>query len=247
MTEPRALAFGSAAEQYERFRPGYPDALVDAVLQYTGRPLRSALEVGAGTGKATRPFAARGIAVTALEPDADMARVLVSTTRGLPVEPVVTTFERFGSARHFDLVYAAAAWHWTDPRTRWTRAAELLEPGGVLALFGGPSELHDPDLRAAVAAIESEVLPPDHPSPGHAWSVEDLAAAGGFADVRRHELPRVTTTTRDDHLGRLATVSAYLMLDEEARVDALSRVGAVLPDRVAVDATVHLATARRVE
>jgi hypothetical protein len=47
----RALTFGSAASAYERFRPGYPDELVDEVLAYAGGPLHAALEIGAGTGK----------------------------------------------------------------------------------------------------------------------------------------------------------------------------------------------------
>ena len=59
----RALSFGAAASVYERFRPGYPDELADQVLDYAGQPVTSALEIGAGTGKATRAFAARGIEV----------------------------------------------------------------------------------------------------------------------------------------------------------------------------------------
>lgn len=124
------LLFGSAARRYERYRLGYPDELVTTVLRYARRPIRAALEVGAGTGKATRLLAARGIAVTALEPDAEMARLLARTTQGLPVTLVSATFERFRTERRFDLLYAAAAWHWTDPRTRWARAVELLDAGG---------------------------------------------------------------------------------------------------------------------
>ena len=59
----RALGFGMVAEAYERFRPGYPAELFDVVMTYAGRPVRTALEIGAGTGKATRLFAQRGIAV----------------------------------------------------------------------------------------------------------------------------------------------------------------------------------------
>jgi len=70
------LSFGSVAELYERYRLDYPGEIVDAVVRHAGRPVRSALEVGAGTGKATRLFASRGIEVTALEPNAAMARVL---------------------------------------------------------------------------------------------------------------------------------------------------------------------------
>ncbi|HEY7813816.1 MAG TPA: methyltransferase domain-containing protein, partial [Nakamurella sp.] len=64
------------AEAYERFRPGYPAELVDLVLAYADRPVRNALEIGAGTGKATRVFADRGLLVTATEPDAAMLDVL---------------------------------------------------------------------------------------------------------------------------------------------------------------------------
>lgn len=242
----RGLSFGSTADQYERYRLGYPDELLDAVLQYAGLPLRSALEVGAGTVKATRLFASQGIAVTALEPDAEMAQVLERTTRGLPVEPVVTTFEQFVTADRFDLVFAAAAWHWTDPGTRWSRAVELLVPGGVLAVFGGRAELHDPALFAAVDEIEKQVLPDDDPAVVHPFSIEEMAATVGLADSVQRDLPRVTSTTAADFLGRLATVSAYLMLSAEARAEALDRVGAVLPDRVDVDSTVRLFLARRV-
>jgi SAM-dependent methyltransferase len=68
----RALSFGAVAEAYERFRPGYPQELVDLVLAYAEQPVRTALEIGAGTGKATRMFAQRGISITATEPDGAM-------------------------------------------------------------------------------------------------------------------------------------------------------------------------------
>jgi SAM-dependent methyltransferase len=241
------MVFGSVADRYERYRPDYPDELVDVVLHYAGGPLRRALEVGAGTGKATRLFARRGMAVTAQEPDADMARVLDRATHGATVTSAITTFEAFRTEERFDLVYAAAAWHWTDPVTRWARAAELLRPGGVLALFGRPAEISDPDLSAAVAGIEKQVLTEDAPSTGYGWSMDDMARVPGFADATRRDLPDVVTTTAADFVGRLGTVSAYLMLSPQARAAALRRVHAVLPDRFELDVTTELFLARRVE
>jgi SAM-dependent methyltransferase len=240
----RALSFGSVAELYERYRLDYPGEIVDAIVHHAGRPVRSALEVGAGTGKATRLFASRGIDVTALEPDAAMARVLATTTRGMPVRPVIATFERLETSARFDLVYAAAAWHWTDPATRWARAVELLIPGGVLALFGRPPEPADPGILAAVDEIEKQVLP-QGPAVGHPWSIDEMAGVDGLIDSVQLDLACLVTTTAADFVGRLSTVSAYLMLETDARGDALRRIRAVLPDRFAVDATVHLSLARR--
>jgi SAM-dependent methyltransferase len=240
----RALSFGSVAEMYERYRLGYPDELVDTVVRHARRPVRTALEVGAGTGKATRVFASQGIEITALEPDAEMARVLATTTHGMSVRPMISTLEGLETAAHFDLVYAAAAWHWTDPATRWTRVVDLLEPGGVLALFGRPADLADPSVFAAVDEIEKQVLP-NEPAVGHPWSFDEMSSVDGLVDGVQLDLPYLVTTTAEDFVGRLATVSVYLMLDPDARADALSRVRAVLPDQITVDARVHVALARR--
>ena len=242
----RGLLFGSVAESNERYRMDYSNDLVDTVLGYAGRPVHAALEVGAGTGKATRAFASRGIEVIALEPDADMARVLKKATRGLPVRPVVATLEQFRADSGFDLVFAAAAWPWTSAATRWTQAVELLVPGGVLALFGRPAELKDPNLFAAVEEIEKRVLSAGDSAEVHPWSIEEMAAADGFADVEQRDLPSITTTTATDFVGRLSTVSAYLMLGPEERAEAMSQVRAVLPDQVEIDNTLQLSLARRV-
>ena len=242
----RALSFGSAAENYERYRMGYPAELVRAVLRYAGREIRTALEVGAGTGKATRLFAARGIQVTALEPDPEMAGVLRRTTRGLPVRPMVVTFEAFRSPGGFDLLYAGASWHWMDPATRWTRAADRLEPGGVLALFGRADRLLDAALAATVDAIERRVLPDAGGPVGTPWSPDDIAKTPGFAEVEDVRLPSVTTFTADHWVAREGTASAYLMLSDAERARALREIRAVLPDRVDVDTKVGLTLARRV-
>ncbi|MBO0843512.1 MAG: class I SAM-dependent methyltransferase, partial [Nocardioides sp.] len=86
----RSLSFGEVAETYERFRPGYPDELVGRVTAVAeGRVVR-AIEIGAGTGKATRVFAAAGIEVVATEPDPAMLAVLARECAELPVTPVRT-------------------------------------------------------------------------------------------------------------------------------------------------------------
>ena len=153
----RAVSFGGVAEAYERFRLGYPAELFDMVLAYAGQPVRTALEIGAGTGKATRLFAQQGITVTATEPDAAM---LAELRKHVPenVKAVQAAFEDLRPGGSYGLVYAAAALHWTNPQGRWSRAAALLEPGGVFASFGGPVHLADPAVDEAVRAAPGTVL-----------------------------------------------------------------------------------------
>jgi trans-aconitate methyltransferase len=241
----RNLSFGSVAGDYERYRLEYPDDVVDAVLRYAGRPIRSALEVGAGTGKATRRFAARDIEVTALEPDPRMAEMLATTTRELPVRPIATTFEAFASDARFDLVYAAASWHWVDPAVRTDHAAELLASGGVLALIGMLGDLADPELYAAVDAIEQRAFPSRVGDTVRPWSIDELGDHDAFTDVEQRTLQHPLTSTPDEFIGRLGTVSAYLMLTPAERAHAFERIRAVLPDQFELDGAVQLVLARR--
>lgn len=146
----RALSFGVMAEGYERFRPGYPVELFDMVMTYAGQPVRTALEIGAGTGKATRLFAQGGVTVTATEPDGAM---LAELRKHVPanVKTVQAAFEDLRPGESYGLVYAPAALHWTNPQGRWSRMAALLEPGGVFASFGGPAQLVDAAVRKLFA------------------------------------------------------------------------------------------------
>src|SRR5215470_6380795 len=97
----RARSFGVAAADYDRYRPRYPDALVDDVVAML--PGRDVLEVGAGTGIATAAFAARGLAMTCVEPDAEMAALLSAKLAGhVDVRVEVATFQDWAAARTTD-------------------------------------------------------------------------------------------------------------------------------------------------
>ncbi|GJF24915.1 hypothetical protein SHO565_54790 [Streptomyces sp. HO565] len=241
------------AEAYERFRPGYPVELFDAVMAYAGRPVRTALEIGAGTGKATRLFARRGVEVTATEPDGSMLAEL-RTHVPASVTAVQAAFEELRPVERYGLVYAAAALHWTDPRGRWSRVAALLEPGGVFASCGGPIRLADPAVEQAVRAARAPFLVSDEiPSPDGTpaehdmqWPGTELQQSEWFTDVRQSVLARRLTMSASDYVGHLSTVSAYLVLPASEREQAFSRIMRVLPDRVEMtaDLTVHLARRR---
>lgn len=250
----RALSFGVAAEAYERFRPGYPVELFDMVMTYAGQPVRTALEIGAGTGKATRLFAQRGVTVTATEPDGSMLAVL---RKHVPanVKTVRAAFEDLRLGESYGLVYAAAALHWTHPEGRWARMAALLEPGGVFASFGGPARLADPAVREAVRAARApflendEVRSPDGTPPGHhmQWPGTELQLSEWFADVRQFVIERRWTLNARDYVGLLSTISAYLELPASKQEQVYSQIMRVLPETVEItgDITVHLARRRR--
>lgn len=249
----RALSFGAVAMAYERFRPGYPEDLFDVVATYAGKPVQTALEIGSGTGKATRLFAEHGVEVTATEPDAAM---LAELRKAVPasVKTVQAAFEDLRPGESYGLAYAAAALHWTRAEGRWPRVAALLEPSGVFASFGGPVQPADQAVEAAVREARAPFLDSDDiPSPdGTAadeqmrWPGSELQRSELFSDVQQHLVERRLTMSAHDYVGYLSTVSAYLQLPETERQQAYDAIEQILPATIEIvaDITVHLARRR---
>jgi SAM-dependent methyltransferase len=249
----RALSFGAIGQAYERFRPEYPAELYDVVATYAGEPIRRALEIGAGSGKATRLFAEHGVAVTATEPDAAMLRELGKSAPST-VQTVRSTFEDVRPDGTYDLVYAAAALHWTRAEGRWSRVAAHLEPEGVFVSFAGPFRLTDPEIERAVRVARAPFLDDDEvPSPdGTApeapmqWPGTELQKSPLFSDVQQVDIQRRLTISAHEYVGYLSTVSAYLQLPDLTRQATYDAIARVLPATVEINAdlTAHLARRR---
>ncbi|GIE77308.1 hypothetical protein Aph02nite_32580 [Actinoplanes philippinensis] len=182
--------------------------------------------------------------------------MLAELRRHVPgdVVTVRAAFEDILVTERFDLVFAAAALHWTRPDGRWPRVAGMLAPGGVVASFGGPLRLADPAVEEAVRAARApflavdDVPSPDGTAPEAAmqWPGTELQRSDLFTDVRQRVIERRPTMSAAAFVGHLSTVSAYLELPPATRELVLRRIGAVLPDTVELiaDVVVHLARLR---
>ena len=107
MTGERSLSFGEEAAAYERGRPSYPPEAIDWLL-----PSRASdvLDLGAGTGKLTVRLAERGLAVTAVDPIAEMLDVLRGSLPSVPA--LLGTAEEIPLPDNsVDAVLVAQAWH----------------------------------------------------------------------------------------------------------------------------------------
>ena len=249
------------AELYDKARAGYPEAVIDDVLAFAGAeaPVPRALEVGAGTGKATTAMAARGLDVLALEPDAAMAAVARRNCRSFAnVRLERTTFEDWQpGADPYDLVYSAQAWHWVDPEVRWSKAATALAPAGTLALFwhrtdwGGEElrdELDDVYRRAApVLRAQEPGFPLGPPLVDDPW-LEEMRSSGLFTATTSRAHQWSATFTADGFIELLLTQSHHRLAAEDERLplfDALRELIARRGGEMVVPSATVLVLGRR--
>jgi SAM-dependent methyltransferase len=120
------VSFDGVADEYEAGRPGYPPEIYDALGPLAGQ---LTLEIGAGTGIATRQLLDRGATVIPLDIGPVMLRKAKQSTPRLPavVADGTNLPLRTGCA---DLVCFAQSWHWLDERSRAAEMARVLRPDG---------------------------------------------------------------------------------------------------------------------
>lgn len=130
----RRLSFNEAPEIYDEIRPSYPADLFDVLFEM----LPSApmiVEVGPGTGQATKDLLARGASVHAVEIGPATAARLRKNCPSARLRVSVGDFEQIELPRSgADAVFSATAYHWISSAAQVDRPAWLLRPGGLVAI-----------------------------------------------------------------------------------------------------------------
>ncbi len=208
----QARSFGKAVGEYERSRPSYPQ---EAVKWMVPQRARTVLDLGAGTGKFTRSLVARGLEVTAVEPD-DMMRAALADAL-----PSVRTLKGTAEAiplpdASVDVVTAAQSWHWVDQALALPEAARVLKPGGSLALVWNIRDESLPWVKRL-----SEIM---GDSEAERAIRREITIGEPFGPTERFETGWSTATSLDDLLTLVASRSHIITADESYRTEVFDGV-----------------------
>ena len=228
--------FDSITENYDKVRWDYPDQLFSDIITYTGTDSKIALEIGAGTGKATAPFLNAGFNVTAVELGENMSSFLQNKFKDNNNFNVITAeFEEVVlNESSYDLVYAASAFHWIDAQIGCPKVFNILKPGGTFALIRNnvlspDGETLYEDIQKAynkhyysyytskerwVRYSHNDLMSPTGIKRG--FGFEDLSIYG-FSDIIIKLYDKTLTYDADKFVALMDTMSDHRELPEENR------------------------------
>jgi SAM-dependent methyltransferase len=230
-----AAGFEAGADAYERGRPGYPSAAVEALASACGiGPGRRVVDLAAGTGKLTRLLVPFGADLVAVEPVKAMREEFARQVRGVAIVDGTAEAIPLGDGS-VDAVVAAQAFHWFDPVAAVGELHRVLRPDtGMLGLVWNVRDQSVPWVAAVAELFE----PYRGDTPSHrsgAWRTA-LEGTDLFTPLRKLEFPYEQPMTVDGLVDRVLSISfmAALPPDERARVaHRLRELVAAEPDLAA--------------
>jgi SAM-dependent methyltransferase len=238
MFEPNALTrhFDDAAQLYAEVRPRYPEEMVAQIIAFAALPAHGRIfEVGCDTGQMTLPFAQRGYAIVAIDQGERLAALAALHCRPYPqVRVVPCAFEAWqDTPESYDLFLAAQAIHWIEPHYGMTRAAELLKPGGAIALVGRADRSQASAFWQATEPIYNQYNPVDSTAtlqprwPREAYR-QALRTSGQFGELQEARISWARRYTGEEYLKLLWTFSDHRAMPEPNRSRFFEAIGRVI-------------------
>jgi SAM-dependent methyltransferase len=216
-----ATGFARSVEAYERGRPGYPPAALEPLGL---SPDLGVLDLAAGSGKLTRPLAASGATVIAVEPVAEMRAVLPASVEVL--DGAAEAIPLGDSS--VDLVTVAQAFHWFDGPAALAEIHRVLRPGGRLALLWNRRLDDDPVNRA----LDAILAPHREDTPN--FRRDEWRAAFHrtelFGPLEEHAFAGEQVLHPDGLADRVGSISFIASLPEAERADVLAAARALAAD-----------------
>jgi len=217
-------SFESVADEYDAARPSYPAGIYDALGDLDGLRV---LDVGAGTGIATRQLRERGARVVAIDPGRAVLARAVSHTPGLPA--VVADGARLPIRDEAaDLVCFAQSWHWLAAETRVDEVHRVLRPSGRWAGWWSHPRADDEGwFDEYWSTIELTCVGTHRDQRDIDWGAT-IDVPGMFDVSDRVAVPWTRSISIDEWLTDQVSHSYVVALDEATRNDLVGRLRGIL-------------------
>jgi SAM-dependent methyltransferase len=216
-----------AGAAYERGRPDYPQAAVDALTDRLRLgPRTTVLDLAAGTGKLTRMLVPTGARVIAVEPAPGMLAQLRPAAPSALV--AAGEAERIPlAAGSVDAVTVAQALHWFRPAEAIDEFHRVLRPAGRLAVIYNDRDERVPWVARMSAILDRYERLAPRPRAGPGWR-KAFTATDRFEPFEQLDFDHSQVLAGDTFADRFGSMSFVILLEDGARTELLAELKALV-------------------
>lgn len=253
----KRFTFNEDVVNYDRWRPKYCKELFEDIMEYAQlNQEMKAIEVGIGTGQATKPFLLKGCEVTAIELGANLAEYTKEKYSGYKNLNVLnTTFEEFEYEEDsIDLLYSATAFHWIPENISYPKVMKMLKPKGTLAVFWNRpfAAREDDELHRKIQAIYKKYRSSnrkiiENDVEKYKQRAETIQSYG-FSEVETKLYHQTRVFTADDYIALLNTYSDHRSMEKDIKEEFEKAIKSAILDcgnRLHIYDTMDLYLARK--
>lgn len=228
--EEKPMQFEETADLYTKYCSDYPIELINSLISKTGLKAKdSILEIGSGSGKATRLLVDYGFQITCVEPGQQLVSFAMQSLQNKPdLKFIVSPFEDWVHTNEsFDVVFSAQAFHWLKKETKYQKCAKALKDKKYLALCWNMYLNDDTTLISSLAEVcrnygVLNFITAEAVKKEIAYNVDEIEKSKLFSSPWVHTFSRTERNTAEDLINFLSTGEGYQDLVSEAR-DKLNR------------------------
>lgn len=210
--------FEKLAQAYQGGRRGFDKAVFDFLAQQTqGLAGMRILDIGCGTGIATRQLAQRGAEVIGSDISGEM---IAQARQGGGIEYVVAPAHEIPfEDQNFDLVTAFSAFHWFANLDAVSEIRRVLKSGGLFAVIN----------KNDVAGIRKDVnqlFDKYRSAKGakHEYRPEKILEESGFEDITTHTIAGTEIFTHQEAITYLQSIALWNLVPEDEREEMVAAV-----------------------
>lgn len=209
--------YDSIPEKFDKWRPQYCENLFSDIIKYSKLDERkAAVEIGPGTGQATKPFLETGCSYLAIELGEHLAKFTKNKFSSYSNFKIVNAdFETYDfGEQKFDLVYSAATIQWIPEKIGFPKVFDILKSGGTLAMFMTRSEYKslNEDLYNKIQEVYKKYF---NPETNYTQKlIYSNVVNYGFIDYQYKTYPQTRVFNADDFVSYISTHADHITLQE---------------------------------
>jgi len=222
--------FGKVSDVYDSARPGYHDKLITDIISISGiNKTSSILDVGCGSGKATKLFGQKGYNILGIDISYELIKIAKKNSQNFQnISYKFSSFEDlFLPQNTLDLIISAQAWHWLNPNIAYKKAHNLLTKNGFLALFWKVQQYRKLSFLANLRELYIKHCPKYHNPEAVKSAEKEISESKFFYNLEKKEYFIDIEYSKQKYTQMVSTMSWVIALskkDKDVFFSNLSRL-----------------------